>query len=168
LADEIHQVFSQARAKFDVDTNLYEKTLNFDFDNDRKLSAQEIEVASDSIKIASAALTVFLIDEIEVNMDTTSLGYTPMLGESTYCVAYPKLQNLGGNIYRVIAHEVGHSIFGLEHPWIDFEGYPNREFSPPDYTEKDKYNLMEAGDGVDWPANKLRKYQWVIVQLSIP
>jgi hypothetical protein len=64
------------------------------------------------------------------------------------------------NIYKTAAHELGHGVFKLDHPFHDtrMPSYPQRPENS-DWVPKDISTIMEA-DGAWWPRDKVRKYHW--------
>lgn len=152
----LKKVYKQAVTEFDV-TRLPAKKIEFDLDKSGTIkvtgpwTGPELKKVIDDAADASYDFNFFLID----NPDDDSLGWSGFNNAEKSCVAHIKSKGRSDAvaIEMTIAHEGGHGMFGLKHPW-DYAGNSAT-------LKADSDNVMSQGDSTS--KNKLRKYQWDII-----
>lgn len=162
LEIELNKRYASAVFSWEV-TRLPSMTVDFDLDRDGVLYTPETFVSGEAAEIQLNCNSCFGYDNYIFLYDAGSsdglCGYAHF--SQSYGYAFPGVVTTGNTeIYRVIAHELGHCSFGLRHPDDD----PANVTSPGIPTDWD--NLM-LGEGCDKPATAnsgFRKYQWDIIQ----
>lgn len=154
---EFDKVFKSFGANVQVGV-VEQMELDFDINKnnlfDNSSSGEEFVIVSEEVRkltsVIQSDLGAFVI-----------IGLPPSTPDRRLGEAYREdlLAFIYGDYYRTATHEFGH-LLGLEHPWMDFPTYPNRENN--DWTPRDIHNFMDWSHP-DWPKDKSRKYQWVLV-----
>ena len=97
---------------------------------------------------------------IQINTDHQLInGYfstDPRFFRFVFAIYDNNIQSIGSwsantIFYNTVCHELGHSAFGLYHPWDQFAGYNNSRKT----LGQDPDNFMDYQNGF-----KSRKYQW--------
>lgn len=151
----VDQVYKQAVTKLEI-TRLAAVTVPFDRNGDGMIKVTGPWPGPELRKVIAAAkdpsydFNVFWVD----NPDDDSLGWSEFSNVQKSCVVHIKSLGRADAVatQKTIAHEGGHGLFGLKHPW-DYGGNPAHLQSDPD-------NLMSQGDSASM--KMLRKYQWDI------
>lgn len=162
----LNLVYKPSMVKIEI-VNAYDKTINYDFNRDGYL-----EYVGEEEAALPAALSETPVNTMHSVLFIANLAPDARLGGfawisrnysvvRSFTVNYMehndatidvRLYPLSAYVLLPIssAHEIGHAVFGLVHPWEEFDGYT-----------RDPKNIMEHGQA---PERRFRKYQWDIIQ----
>ena len=129
------------------------QTVEFDLDKDGEIAVSgawpgpELKKIIDTASAAGVDFNQFMVD----NPDDNSLGWSGFSNAEKAGVAHVKAKGRGDAvaIEMTIAHETGHGLFGLKHPWDE---------AVAAHLKTDADNVMSQGDSTS--KNKLRYFQW--------
>ena len=167
LKNFLNKVYKPANLEFSTVTNLGSIDVNYDLDKDKLLDVGNWFSPSSNVEYneIKTAIEQFLTSNGDVHSYYVTVidnpNHSRLLGKGGLGETDPEIfrhvllcsSNHGGAVttfYNTVAHELGHAIFDLEHPFhesiIVSKGYVGG---------KDPDNFMDYQDG-----DKSRKYQW--------
>ncbi|GHT76797.1 hypothetical protein FACS189463_2540 [Bacteroidia bacterium] len=156
----INNLYKQAVVQVNITYDPIHKVVNYDLNKDSMINSStknELqEIYNYIVRTEGNTICLCLIDYPSSNNSNGMFGFSDRAG-----VFYYKKMNgtTPSNIYKTAAHELGHGVFKLDHPFHDVRipFYPRRPVSGG-WVAKDINTIMEWDGG--WPRDKVRKYHW--------
>ncbi|MBV4357198.1 fibronectin type III domain-containing protein [Pinibacter aurantiacus] len=160
----LNSIYKNGVVEWEVDPANYVRTINYDFNKDSMLdvstwATQERLRIIDSCGTNDGRYNLFVVDFPSDGAQNGMMKFNQLYGFFYYRRHPSTGGSLPGNVYKTAAHECGHGGFGFWHPWNEFSVYPDR--ARGNWNTKDANNLMEWDGG--WNRDKIRKYQWDLI-----
>jgi hypothetical protein len=158
----INNIYKQAVVKVNITYDTVHKVINYDLNKDGMFESNsplERNTVFQYFANERDVTHLCIIDYPSENNQNGRFGFHDAVGIFHY-----RKDNGTTNptVYKTAAHELGHGVFKLDHPFHDvrIRSYPRRPTTPGSvWTEKDPNTIMEWSNA-NWPRDKVRKYHW--------
>ncbi|GHS88208.1 hypothetical protein FACS1894201_09660 [Bacteroidia bacterium] len=158
----INNIYKQAVVKVNIEYDATHEVVNYDLNKDSMIDSRtdsgELEKIYEFItRTEGDKKCLCLVDYPSSNNSNGQFRFQDNAGVFYYRKMNSKTTS---DIYKTAAHELGHGVFKLDHPFHDdrMPSYPKRLTTGSRWVDKDINTIMEWDGG--WPRDKVRKYQW--------